>query len=463
MDNWNLYGQPPAKASRVRGRWYFPLTILALLLVGGLSMLMAWLTADIPERQPLLMGLIFMVPAGAMFFSALLMEFSTGAMTPRYTRGPQIIVAVVATLLTFLIGLLCDTIYTMGGYAAQVKPNVVFMLDNTGSMLEPSDYSRSSSPTRQTVAVNSLNDVLDHMDDGYSVGFLYFDHLYHFDPEQSSKMSLPVKRLDSLQRQSISEMISSLSKGGATLFYEPLKYALGMIQHLDNGRDNRIIIITDGIESGTVNGKSITHLYLNPERNKELAALCAERNATIYSLSMFSEIDANLRDLVIMTGGQCVQTEDPATILNFMQEATKAEGDMIRSDMTSATVITAIMLLLEGIIIGIGLSLMLSVQGQFRYQIILSPLMGVAAFLIIKVIKPDFGEPWIVEGLSLGMLGIVFMTSNRHRLAVDAAPAQDGHAASFAQPAPAARTTPAKRTNTTAASYSSSDFPMDDF
>ena len=57
-----------------------------MVLVGGLSFLMAYLTKDVQERSVWLMDLIFMVPAGAMFLAAMTMEFALGAMTPRVSR-----------------------------------------------------------------------------------------------------------------------------------------------------------------------------------------------------------------------------------------------------------------------------------------------------------------------------------------------------------------------------------------
>ena len=107
------------------GRWHIPLTLLALLAVGAFSFLMSYLTRDVMNRLIWMMGLLFMVPAGTMFFSALVMEFQMGAMTPRLNRSMQIRIAVVATLLTFIVGSACDAIYLLGGaYVFRVTDGV---------------------------------------------------------------------------------------------------------------------------------------------------------------------------------------------------------------------------------------------------------------------------------------------------------------------------------------------------
>ena len=60
------------------------------------------------------MGLIFMVPTAALMLAAMMVEGATSAMTPGTSRKPQIIVAIAATIATFLVGCICDLIYLTG-------------------------------------------------------------------------------------------------------------------------------------------------------------------------------------------------------------------------------------------------------------------------------------------------------------------------------------------------------------
>lgn len=108
-----------------------------------------------------------------------------------------------------------------------------------------------------------------------------------------------------------------------------------------------------------------------------------------------------------------------------MQKAMTADGDMIRADSVTSQVLSGLMLLFEGLVIGLGMTLMLSLSGQKRAQIVLSPLMGIAAFILLKV--TNLGDvSWMTEAIALSLLGVVFMRSNRggaHRAPAGRAPA----------------------------------------
>ena len=96
------------------------------------------------------------------------------------------------------------------------------------------------------------------------------------------------------------------------------------------------------------------------------------------------------------------------------QEELNLQLDLIRNRDRSAQIITFVMLLLEGLSLGICLSLMLSSAGQFRAQYIISPLMGVLAFVLLKLVwkTDDLSRWWIAEGICFSLLGVVFMKKN---------------------------------------------------
>ena len=58
----NSGGKARSKRTTLRGEWFFPLSLLGLCLVGGLSILMCFLTKDVKDRPLWLMGLMYMYP-----------------------------------------------------------------------------------------------------------------------------------------------------------------------------------------------------------------------------------------------------------------------------------------------------------------------------------------------------------------------------------------------------------------
>lgn len=68
----------------------------------------------------------------------------------------------------------------------------------------------------------------------------------------------------------------------------------------------------------------------------------------------------------------------------------------------------AVMLILFGLVLGIALTLMLSLEGQLRIQLFLSPLMGLCAFLLIHYKVVPVSNYWMIYPL----FGIVLMRRN---------------------------------------------------
>jgi hypothetical protein len=92
----------------------------------------------------------------------------------------------------------------------------------------------------------------------------------------------------------------------------------------------------------------------------------------------------------------------------------RLQQDLIRNRDQSAKIITCVMMILEGLSLGICLSLMYSSAGQFRAQYIISPLMGALSFILLKYVMSteDMSTWWIREGLSFSLLGVVIMMKN---------------------------------------------------
>jgi len=393
--NINSGFQPEARrVEKLRGPWHWALTLLALLIVGGLSFLMAYLTKDIEKRPALLMGLIFAVPMAAMFLASLLLEQRTCAMTPSFLRKTQAIIALVAVVATFCVGTLCDWIY-LESYATKSEYRTVFVLDKSDSM-------GGGVGSNDEKLIKAMEPVLEGMSPTEEVGLVLF--------ETEVLDYTPIRPLgDNNHGVNLMKTIRDTAPRGLTNFTAALDQAIALIDsHQASRADDmqyRIIFLTDGDD--TVN------IADNIER---ITNTCKNKQITVHGVAFSAAGDLNRLSMLIgATGGQTVRADDMDQLIEVMTVLTKNDADLLRSGHKDANIMTAIMLCLEGIVIGVGLWLMLSVHGQFRVQAILSPLMGVAALVLLKyagfTAEADFW--WIIEGVAFSLLGIVFMTKNR--------------------------------------------------
>ena len=100
-------------------------------------------------------------------------------------------------------------------------------------------------------------------------------------------------------------------------------------------------------------------------------------------------------------------TPEPIIIKDVLREASShSRSESWRSSLWTS----AIMLVAEGLAIGVALTLMLSRRGQRRFQPVLSVLMGVAAVLLL--ILPETGT-WLNEAAAFSCFGLVLMKKNR--------------------------------------------------
>ena len=386
-DNINSGFQPEAQGvQKLRGPWYWPLTIVAFVIVGGLSFLMAYLTKDIPERGEWLMGLIFAVPMAAMFLASLLLEHRTCAMTPSYLRKSQCLIALAAVVATFGVGTLCDWIY-LHGFVVPLKYQTVFVLDKSGSM--------SGDGNRQMI--KAMERVIPSMDQREEVGLVLFDH--------SVLREKGIARLSENNHSAeLLGMIKNTPTSGGTDFAVALNRALDLISARASNAPTQIIFLTDGGDSDFVSAVN------------NVKARCAAMNVVVHGVafSYDGKLDV-MEDLILTTGGQTVRANDMEQLVAVMAVLTTHDDDLLRSQDGEANLMTGIMLILEGLVIGLGMWLMLSVHGQLRVQMIISPLMGAAGLVLLKYVgfNAELDYWWIIEGAAFTLLGIVFMTKNR--------------------------------------------------
>ena len=100
---------------------------------------------------------------------------------------------------------------------------------------------------------------------------------------------------------------------------------------------------------------------------------------------------------------------EPVDTLKATYEGQTSDG----KPNTPYMILTCVLLIIQGLLCGFALKIMFSVQGQFRFQTILSPLMGLAAFLILNFGRfAGIAPAWICEGAAFSVLGCVFMREN---------------------------------------------------
>ncbi|MGN1019302.1 MAG: vWA domain-containing protein [Aristaeellaceae bacterium] len=383
------------------GGWHWPQTLLSLLIVSGISFLFAYLTREVTNRNILLIGLSFMVPLAAMLFAALLVENSTRAMTPYYSRKAQVLVAVLGSLATFVVGCLSDAIYL-----APLEPvyETVTVTTNQCNFIFLIDKSSSMGGTWNQESVQAVDDILDDLPDDVYVGLVLFTHQL---PENGTVFMAP---MTSSHRATLKNTIQQPTSGG-TNFDLPLKMALTLYDqaNLQNSYPTRVVMVTDG-ESKVETADSLIPQF----QDKGLSVSCIQLSSTMPDM---------LKQIINATGGSAHSINDYSQLTTTLQQVTQQvnqlqyeiDQDLLRSRSPRAKVITLIMMLLEGLCIGISLWLMLSVKGQFRFQVILSPLMALAAFAMLKFAPLSIfnDQQWLLEGAAFTLLGVVFMRRNR--------------------------------------------------
>lgn len=392
---------PATPESPVKGGWHWQQTFVSLMVVAALSFLIAYLTRTVNNRNTLLIGLSFMVPMAAMLFSALMVENASNAMTPYYSRKAQAIVALLGTLATFTVGCLCDAIY-LGNLTPVYETvsvtsnecNFVFAMDKSGSM----------SGNRDRESIQAINDILDSLPDDVSVGLVLFSS------DVLKNGTVPMARLTAAQRSQLKSTLT-MDPTGLTNFDQPLQTALNLYDQNPptNGYPTRIVMVSDGV------GDLSTA--------EDIINRCKADSLSISCIQLESSLDPALQHVIDATGGSGHSIHDYGDLITTLQEVTQLvthrqyeiDQDLLRSRSSRAIIITLIMMLLEGLSIGMALWLMLSVKGQFRFQVILSPLMSLASFALLKFAPLSLfdGQQWLLEGAAFTLLGVVFMRRNR--------------------------------------------------
>ena len=401
-DDWGE--RRPTASSVGTGGWHWLLTLVAIVIVAGLSMGMAWLTRNVEERPIWMMGLIFMVPTAALMLAAMLVESATSAMTPGTSRRPQLIIAAAATVATFIVACICDWIYLSKFKKEQPVParSVVASDAVTDRLVLVCDPTATMNGFRVNVD-ETVTLILAEAGSTRETGMIRdMDHWIDPAPNQEALLTA---------------MAGETADQGRLYYTDLLEKALDMADADHPERGIRIIFLTDG-----------RHPWAKTA-NEDLTDLCIQKNAAV-SFIIFGD-EAPLPEMTALSR----RTYGAVTAASGWQESlhgidhtrynetvsaavipkeVKLQQDLLRNRDPSAIIISFIMLILEGLSLGICLSLMLSVTGQFRAQYIISPVMGALAALLLKVLFPtdNMLDWWKYEGFSFSLLGIVLMARN---------------------------------------------------
>lgn len=409
------------------GGLHIPLALLSLLLTAGASFGMAWLTRDIPQRGALLLGCTFALPALTVMLTALVLEKMNSAMTPSYSRKGQLGVAAVTVLVCFIIGCFGEVVSgfsmykpveatptptpapTPTPYVAPPQYNYILLLDKSSSM--EGSYNAE--------CVNAVNAFLEDTADDVYVGVVAFS-----DEIIGSSNPVPMGNRKDADLQSVIRQ----TPRGLTDFVLPIQEALQMISDTDLPADRatRVILVTDGSSD------------IEDETAETFIQLFHDNNASLSCLQITTYTTPAVEKMVKETGGMLLEVQDVDKLHETLLLASQSEPtpsptptpaptptpepiivkDVLREvsshsrseSWRSSLWTSAIMLVAEGLAIGVALTLMLSRRGQRRFQPVLSVLMGVAAVLLL--ILPETGT-WLNEAAAFSCFGLVLMKKNR--------------------------------------------------
>ena len=123
-------------------------------------------------------------------------------------------------------------------------------------------------------------------------------------------------------------------------------------------------------------------------------------DGTVFDQTAISDLASELKSLK-----STLTVPEPVDTLKATYEGKTADG----KPNTPYVILTGALLLVLGLLCGFSLMIMFSVQGQFRFQVILSALMGICAFLLLNFGRYlGISPAWICEGLAFSLFGLVF-------------------------------------------------------
>lgn len=386
------------------GAWDVVLTITVLISVTAVSFLVSFLTKDIISRPFWMLALCFACPVAALILTAFLKEKCIPTMTPSSSRKAQFGLALGCIAAACVVGCFCQfsNEKTTVVETVQTKSDVLIILDKSGSMLIGN---------RNEAATKAVVDLVKGMDDSVQVGLL-IDVGWKENNDPSDVVPLEKRRIDIAPLSEQRDQIIRMARCEPVVnenFPMAFKVACEMVREYKGTPGNlSIIIISDGEDcteefraadfSDELNRANVkvNYLYVDSNYSPEMELLSRETSGQSIYVANLDELTGKMNGL----------TTVPKTVTYYK--------DALRSidESAKAKTVTGILLLLLGVLIGFTLTVMFSVQGQKRFQMILSPLMAVISFLLLIMGKELIPTAWIREAIAFSLLGIVIMRKN---------------------------------------------------
>lgn len=437
---------PPESSSKKRGLHWIQ-TIVVLIVTAFSAFLLSCALNIRYSVDPLLHphlvlfnGLYFALLAAAILITVFLIELATSAMTPHFSRKLQLLVALIAILLCGLVGALGEFLFVQDYILPQIAPMptpvitpeptptptptpsptptptptpapqpdevIIIALDKSSSMNDTLYSNRDSQSTR---AVTSL---LSKLTPGSRVGLITFSDII--------LGTVPIAPNSAHQQQAIADA-AFIRPRGTTDFANVIDAALTMFRKSGITDPKKLIFITDG-EADSVD----QYLDACASMDLQVSAVMIDgntnnlQNLVAGTNGIFATV-TNLDDLLEQIAAIAMTTPNPTPVITPSPTPSPSPTPVPTPSPTplpqignltyvipDAETYLAAILILEGLIIGLSLTLMLSLKRQFRIQLILSPLMGLCAFLLIRYRVIASSEAWAAYTL----LGIVLMRRN---------------------------------------------------
>lgn len=434
---------PDQRPAPPTGGLHISMTLVCFLAVTAVSFGMAYLMKD-KVRNFFEMGLTFAAPFAALMGSALLTEHFACQMVPACSRKAQILFAAGTIIAAFVFGCLAEVLHQpVVEEKWEPQYDYVILQDKTVSMR----FKKREEPCRK-----ALHSLIDGMADENRVGILAFND------EIVGKAE--IRELDEKQRSEIGKAIDTeipmetVNKNNETIYVGPgendsvaLNAVMRMIDQMEeSSRPIRIILVTDAeIEyeldqnnnfKVDKNGNRIIYREKENKRAFESFVKWAEKRNSegtkpkveLCGIQLGSRMQDMVKDAIKRTGGQIFDQTKPEELAEKLGtlksevvipepvDTLKATYDGKTADgkpNTAYVILTGALLLLLGLLCGFSLMIMFSLRGQFRFQVILSAMMGLAAFALLNWGKSAGITPaWICEAIAFSLFGLVFMQTN---------------------------------------------------
>ena len=410
MSEWDddLLSDRQKKGKQERESIRGPLDLLMISFTLGstaaASFIMAYLTKDIPSRPFWMLALCFAVPVTALMLSAWFKEKTFPRMTPNSSRKAQLVLALCSILAAAIVGCFCQVTNQEAKIPKSQWSSLLIILDKSGSM---------SIEDRDRAASQAVKELISKMDDNAQVAML-INVGWEENNTGSDVVPLSKRRLDFAPLGDQREKMLRLADFPMYVnenFPRAFDIACEMLDQHDRKYGNpTVLVLSDGDD---ITGQFHAIDYLDQFR---------ANNAKMVYLYVDPAYSGEMMELADSTGGSSVYISDLNELTEKLQEVVPVSyfyEDALRSidKSTSAKIVTAVLLLLLGMLIGFSLTVMFSLQGQKRAQLILSPFMALFAFLLLAFGKSFVPESrnwiWIREGIAFTLLGIVVMRCNR--------------------------------------------------